>query len=43
MSGDHKHLGELKIPIQWVGLEALLAEFDRDIYAWRQANENPEN
>lgn len=38
--GDHKHLKNLETPIEWSGLDALLAEFDRDVQRWRQAHEH---
>jgi hypothetical protein len=41
--GDHKHLGELETPIEWTSLNALLADFDRDIQCWRQAIGNADD
>lgn len=41
--GDHKHVGHWETPIAWPGLAALLAEFDRDIQCWRQANGHTED
>ena len=41
--GDHKHLDDLEMPIEWTSLGELLADFDRDIQCWRQANGNADD
>lgn len=41
--GDHRHVGELEMPLTWRGLDALLADFDLDIQRWRQTNGNTDD
>lgn len=38
--GDHKHVDDQELRIEWGGLDALLADFDRDIQRWRETNGN---
>lgn len=34
--GDHRHVGELQSNYEFVSLDALLADFERDVTNWRK-------
>nr|WP_276570114.1 DUF6516 family protein [Thiocystis violacea] len=37
--GDHKHVDGVEAPVVFVDLKTLLADFHRDIHAWRRAHD----
>lgn len=33
--GDHRHVGEVQSDYEFISLDALLADFERDVTNWR--------
>jgi hypothetical protein len=34
--GDHRHVGEVEFDYEFISLDALLADFERDVTNWRK-------